>query len=458
MNESESNPNTVGVSSLGQPPNSGTERRYQAAVVLSMYVGYAYFMVLRSAPGAVVAAIRTDTGITTEEWGRILAMSTVGAVIGKFIGGFAADKLGGRTTFAIGLLGCSLGIVAFGMSATLGLFQFTFFLALMAKSFGWPAMTRIVGESFDPPEYGRVWGVLSTSSRAGAIIATLVLGGLIAVTSWQGVLIVAGGLGVLVAAGFAIVQTRASARLNEYRTAHRANDESAAALNEAEDPGHPLYNSSLPDALLQFAKSGQFWLITISLTGMTIMWDFLQLLPLFLQDTLQLSDSNAAMVSSAFPWGSLISVFAGGFLFDSMSRRNMAWIMGGLLILATGCIGTFYVMQFRTPPEGTAVGISVALLFLYGVCIAPCYYIPMSVFSIRFGGPHAGFLVALLDAIAFGFNAVFQWFGGTVADASWSNFLILLGSIAFISAVTMFAFMLGESRQHDRAAPMANPA
>jgi OPA family sugar phosphate sensor protein UhpC-like MFS transporter len=449
MNERTPHPNTL--PTLGDAAKRGNERRCQATVVMSMYVGYAYFMVLRSAPGAVVAAIRTDTGVTTEEWGRVLAMSTAGAVIGKLIGGYSADKLGGGITFAIGLLGCSLGLVAFGLSASLGLFQFTFFLALLAKSFGWPAMTRIVGQSFDPPEYGRVWGLLSTSSRAGAIIATLVLGGLIAVTSWRGVLVVAGALGILVAAVFAVVQKFASGRLTAIRSSRHTDDGSDVALSEADDPDHPLHNTSLPTALLRFAMSRQFWLITISLTGMTIMWDFLQLLPLFLQDTLQLSDSNAAMVSSAFPWGSLISVFAGGFLFDSMSRRTMAWIMGGLLMLATACIGTFYGMQFRAPPEGTAVAISVGLLFLYGVAIAPCYYIPMSIFSIRFGGPHAGFLVALLDAVAFGFNAVFQWFGGTVADTSWSNFLILLGVIAFVSAITMFAFMLGEARQYDRS-------
>ncbi len=456
MNEPQPNPNSA--PSLGEVNKHVGERRFQASVVMSMYVGYAYFMVLRSAPGAVVAAIRTDTGITTEDWGKVLAMSTAGAVIGKFIGGYSADKLGGGVTFAIGLLGCSLGLMAFGLSATLGLFQLTFFLALLAKSFGWPAMTRIVGQSFDPPEYGRVWGLLSTSSRAGAIIATVVLGGLIAVTSWRGVLVTAGAIGIVVAGVFFVVQKLASARLRSVRQSHRNEEKSDSPLSEAEDPGHPLYRTSLPVALFRFGTSLQFWLITISLTGMTIMWDFLQLLPLFLQDTLQLSDSNASIVSSAFPWGSLISVFAGGFLFDSMSRRTMAWIMGGLLFLATGCIGTFYVMQFRSPPEGTAVGISVLLLFLYGVAIAPCYYIPMSVFSIRFGGPHAGFLVALLDAIAFGFNAVFQWFGGKVADASWSNFLILLGGIAFIAAVTMFAFMLGEARQHEKANKIASPA
>jgi len=448
MNEPESN--SYSVLAPGDVTISGTDRRLQASVVMSMYVGYAYFMVLRSAPGAVVTAIRTDTGVTVEEWSRVLAVSTAGAVIGKFIGGILADTIGGGKTFTIGLLGCSLGIMAFGLSSTLAFFYTTFFMALMAKSFGWPAMTCVVGASFDSGEYGRVWGFLSTSSRFGALLATFGFGALIAVVSWQEVLLVAGGVGIGVAVLFGIVYAFARTRLAASRSSRQADITQSAVLIEAEDPSHPLFGTSLPQAVRRFALSPQFWLITISLTGMTIMWDFLQILSLFIQDTLRLSDSKAQMVAAAFPWGSLISVFASGFLFDSVSPRRMAWIMGGLLLLATGCVGTFYVMQFRSPPEGTAVGISVAILFLYGVAIAPCYYIPMSVFSIRFGGPHAGFLVALLDAIAFGFNAVFQWFGGKVADASWSNFLILLGTIAFIAAATMFAFMLGEARRYDK--------
>ena len=423
------------------------ERRHQATVVLSMYVGYAWFMVLRSAPGAVVTAIRTDIGLTKGEWGQVLAISTAGAVVGKIIGGFLADKIGGRATFAIGLIGCSWGITAFGTSVSLGVLQVTFFLALLAKSFGWPAMTRIVGATIAPSEWGRAWGILSTSSRVGAILASVGLGALIAVAPWRTVLAVVGGTGVLVAGLFAVIQKHAAAKLAGSRQQNADSPNAHAEL--AVDPLHPLYEKTVGQALWRFACSRQFWLITVSLTGMTILWDFLQILPLFLQDTLNMSDSGASVAASAFPWGSLLSVLAGGFLFDAMSGRRMAWAMGGLLFVATCCVGAFYAMQYYAPPTGTDVSLSVVILFIYGVCIAPCYYIPMSIFSIRFGGMHAGFLVALLDAIAFGGNAGFQLIGGELADRGWDQYLLLLGSVAFVSAVTMFAFMLGEAREHD---------
>ncbi len=86
------------------------------------------------------------------------------------------------------------------------------------------------------------------------------------------------------------------------------------------------------------------------------------------------------------------------------------------------------------------------LLFVFGLCIAPCYYIPMSVFSIQFGGPHAGFLVALLDALAFLVDALFYWLAGRIAKDSWAEFLTVLGAISLASAVLTFLFMLGEAK------------
>ena len=58
-------------------------RQQQAMVVMSMYVGYASFMVLRMIPTVAGTSITSDPefGVSTEDWGRILAMGTVGAVV-----------------------------------------------------------------------------------------------------------------------------------------------------------------------------------------------------------------------------------------------------------------------------------------------------------------------------------------------------------------------------------------
>lgn len=420
-------------------------RAQQVQTVAAMYVGYAMFMVLRMVPTVAGVSIREDPvlGIDTGEWGRILAMGTVGAVVGKFVGGFAADAIGGKWTFTIGLVVSLIGVAIFAASSTVWMFQASLFVALMAKSAGWPSMTKIIVNWFRPGEYGRVWGVLATSSRVGTLTATFCLGGLLAFISWQTMLLTAAAAGVIVAIYFAFgLQDRPVSRETECGA-----EESRVGPTSQDAHPHPLDDARLDQALLCFCCSGQFWLITLSLMCLTIMWDFLLMVPLYLQDTLQLSAANASMASSAFPFGSLISVLVGGYVFDKLNRRGTAWVMGLMLAMASSCILVFLLMPQFALSTKAMTWLSLFLLFNFGLCVSPCYYIPMSVFSIEFGGPRSGFLIALLDAIAFGATAAFYYFAGELAERSWSLFLGAMLAIAVCSMLATFLFMLGESKR-----------
>lgn len=451
MTESDSSPYHVGIptpntetSTAETLPIIAVDRRHQVKVVVSMYIGYAMFMVLRMIPTVAGTSITSDPdlNIDTGDWGRILAMGTVGALIGKFIGGYAADKLGGRITFSVGLLISAIGVLAFAASSTVWMFQATFFLTLLAKSSGWPSMAKIIVTSFRANEYGRVWGVLATSSRIGTLTATLLLGGLLGFISWQTMLSIAGAAGIVITVYFTVSQKAAAEKL-----AATMPQDTTQQDHGASGGIHPLHDTSLIEAITCFLCSRQFWLITGSMMGMTIMWDFLLMVPLYLRDTLNMTPSGASIAASAFPFGSLISVLVGGVIFDKLSRREMAWVMGGLLLVAAGCILTFYLMPSFDMPENALIGLSLALLFVFGLCVSPCYYIPMSVFSIEFGGPHSGFLISMIDALAFGATAAFYYYAGDAAEESWTLFLFLLLTVAVWSTLTMLFFLLGEAEK-----------
>ncbi len=167
-------------------------------------------------------------------------------------------------TFTVGLLMSAVFIGFFAASSGVLLFQLTFIFALMAKSVGWPSMAKIIGNWFPPDEYGRVWGVLSTSSRVGALAATLGLGALLAFMPWRALLVIAAAVGVVTVVCFAFV-------LKE-----RPDDQAVVTSDGPDDstrPPHPLHNTTLPAALAQFARSWQFWLIVGSLMGLTILMD-----------------------------------------------------------------------------------------------------------------------------------------------------------------------------------------
>jgi OPA family sugar phosphate sensor protein UhpC-like MFS transporter len=81
-------------------------------------------------------------------------------------------------------------------------------------------------------------------------------------------------------------------------------------------------------------------------------------------------------------------------------------------------------------------------IFLFGFSISPAYYIPMSVFSIAFGGKHSGFLIALVDVFGYTGAFLFNFFGGSIAqNQGWPTFLASLLAVAILALVTLTMFL-----------------
>jgi sugar phosphate permease len=428
--------------------------KQQVLTVLCMYVGYACFMILRNIPALAGDTLREDPslGLTMTQWGRILAVGTAGGILGKFVGGWMADKLGGKFTFTLTLLITSIAVALFAMSPNVWFLGPALFLALLAKSAAWPSMAKLIDRWFEPNQYGRVWGILATSSRVGTIIATAGLATLLAWMSWRWALAVAAGVGALTVVYCALQLKERPPEESAGDLAASSpgdstgNDVAADTAREHVEP-HPLDGTTLPEAIRRFLVSRRFWLITGSLMGLTILWDYLFFLPPYLKDTLGIPSESATMATTAFPVGSFVSVLVGGYVFDKLDRAKMATVMGSLLTIATGCILTFYLMPDWGLDKEPLAYLSLGLLFVFGLCVSPCYYLPMSVFSIEFGGIHCAFLIALLDALGFGASMVFYYFGGAMVDSGgWDLFLGVLLAISVWSVVTTYLFLRGEAR------------
>src|SRR3954447_6562144 len=96
----------AGVLDVGVASDVAGFRRRQVVVIGTMYAGYAASMVLRMIPTVAGNAIRNDPalGIDLATWGQVLAAGTCGAMAGKFLCGWAADRFGGRRTFTVALV------------------------------------------------------------------------------------------------------------------------------------------------------------------------------------------------------------------------------------------------------------------------------------------------------------------------------------------------------------------
>jgi len=429
--------------------------RQQLTILGCMYLGYGGMMVCRQTVVILSPAMMADPDLefTEVDYANIVGWGGVGAILGKFLWGPLADALGGRRTFLVALVVSAAFLIAFGITRYAALFGALTFVVWCAKSGGWPAMAKLIENWYHPRKYGRVWGVLSTSSRASVVIGTLVLGGLLRVLSWQAVAVCSGAVSVLLlflCLGF----LRNGPSDPDFLVADEADEQEPEAHVALEHKlHHPLAGTTLREGLLAFASSYRVWLICLSIMALTVLMEFLTYVPLYLQGNFDLGDdpiemaSRAATASAAFPAGSLLGVLAGGFLFDGVSRRNRRGVLGGMLVVAVLCILGLMWVPNSGLPASQGYWITLGVIFLFGLAISPAYYLPMSVFSIEFGGIHSGVLICLIDAAGFGAGTLFGFVGGRIArEYGWGYFMSLLLVVAIAAVVLMVAFLHAEYR------------
>ena len=91
------------------------------------------------------------------------------------------------------------------------------------------------------------------------------------------------------------------------------------------------------------------------------------------------------------------------------------------------------------------------LIFVFGFSISPAYYVPMSVFSVAYGGKHSGFLINLIDIFGYAGAMTFTYFGGSIVDNyGWSTLLSMLLGVTVLALVTMTSFLVLDYRAERR--------
>ncbi|MCH7702489.1 MAG: MFS transporter, partial [Planctomycetes bacterium] len=110
-------------------------------VLACMYLGYAALYMCRASVVISGPAMLDDPGLglSKSAWGAMLGWGTAGTLIGKLANGILADRLGGRRVFMLSLAFCMLATGLFSSMSSLLYFSLTYFLALFAKSAGWPS-------------------------------------------------------------------------------------------------------------------------------------------------------------------------------------------------------------------------------------------------------------------------------------------------------------------------------
>ena len=419
---------------------------WEMVLLASIYGAYTVLNICRTTVVISSPAMLDDPELELNKtmWGAILGWGTAGTLVGKLTTGVMADRFGGRKVFLISIGFCMLATAIFGMVSKVFFFSIAFFIAMLAKSAGWPSMANLIRSWYPKFWRGRIWGILSSSSMSSSLFTSLVMGSLLLVISWRWVIAsslpIAGIFVILLF--FYLKQSPTDVGLEAMPSVDGDDNENNPNAT------HHLDNASLGKALISFLKSSRFWLICISIMSLTILMAFQSFLPLYLKEMFNLSPGKAGIASSVFPLGSMFSVVIGGFIFDKLTKKRRIFVLGGMMTLATGCIVILLSLPESNIQEASLPWIALSAIMIFGLMIAPCYLIPMSVFSLDFGGKHCGVLVGIIDAAGYSASMIFEFLGGAVADQvdGWQQFLHIILNVSIIGTVTLILFLVIDHR------------
>jgi sugar phosphate permease len=419
---------------------------WEMVVLASIYGAYAVLNICRTTVVISSPAMLDDPELelTKTMWGAILGWGTAGTLVGKLTTGVMADQFGGRKVFLISIGFCMLATAIFGMVSKVFFFSIAFFIAMLAKSAGWPSMANLIRSWYPKFWRGRIWGILSSSSMSSSLFTSMVMGSLLLVISWRWV--IASSLPI---AGIFIILLFFYLKQSPTDVGFEAMPSVSGDDNENNPKTtHHLDNASLGKALISFLKSSRFWLICISIMSLTILMAFQSFLPLYLKEMFNLSPGKAGIASSVFPLGSMFSIVIGGFIFDKLTKKRRIFVLGGMMTVATGCVVILLLLPESNIQETSLLWTALSAIMVFGLMIAPCYLIPMSVFSLDFGGKHCGVLVGIIDAAGYSASMIFEFLGGAVVDQvnGWQQFLHIILNVSIIGTISLILFLIIDHR------------
>lgn len=242
--------------SESSPAENTKQGLWKTITITSLYIANFGMVMCRSAVDVVLPAMQADPKLSYNEsqLGTLLAFGSAGYFSGSMISGYTADKIGGKQMMMITVLSTVVMTAVLGWISQYWVMCGSIFLDKMVMSGTWPAMTNIVAKWFEGSTFGKLFGLLSTSSRLGAIFANLALGGIMSLgVHWRGAMFTSAAI-LHVIAMFIVFSLQNSPK-----------DVGLKEIGEEEDKiPHRMDNTTIWHALWIFAKSTRFWLLIIS--------------------------------------------------------------------------------------------------------------------------------------------------------------------------------------------------
>lgn len=312
-------------------------RSIRLRILLLLIAGTIINYIARNSLGALAPQLKTELGITTEQYSYIVGAFQLAYTIMQPIGGMLIDKIGLTAGFALFAVAWSLANMAHaGAGSWQSLAAFRGLLGI-AEAAAIPAGMKTIGEWFPDRERSVAVGWFNAGTSLGAVIAP-VLAGLVAATyGWQAAFIVTGAIGLVFAAAWYLF----------YRSPANAGYLPAGELAEIRQGQRPVPTGTT--TLRAIAVTPRFWAIAVPRFLAEPAWQtFSFWIPLYLAKERGMDITEIAL----FAWVPFLMADAGGILGGYLAPWLQSWrkfsleesriagiALGAVLMIAPGCVG-----------------------------------------------------------------------------------------------------------------------
>jgi OPA family glycerol-3-phosphate transporter-like MFS transporter len=425
-------------------PKQGISLRFfwQCLTVALLVVGYAGYYLCRSNLSVTLPMVQAelashgmDPAIARLRLGSIASFGVLAYALSKFASGSAADFLGGRRNFLIGMAGAVLFTLGFAASGgSIPVMGLMWIGNRAIQAMGWAGMVKIASRWFSRKAYGTVMAVVSLSYLFGDAAARQFMAILIAKGfGWREVFYVAAGTlaSIWIVTFFLLKETPVD-----------------IGESEPEINPHNLYGQAgekpVPAGLFALLRpmlsSSSFRLACVLSLGLTLVRETFNLwTPSYFTQALGLTAADAAARSALFPFFGGISVLAVGILSDRLGGASRA------LIMFSGLVGSGAVLMWlATGDFTTRTGLPVVLVALIAFLLIGPYSFLAGAVAMDFGGRQgSGTASGVIDGVGY-LGGVLA--GDSVARLSaafgWSGAFIALGAVCFLSSIAALRYTL----------------
>lgn len=403
--------------------------RFRWSIILLLFCINIVNYIDRSAISFAVHLIQEQFGLSASQIGLILGAFGVGYALTTFVGGFLADRFGGRLIFAVAVVVWSLSIGWAG-AATGFVMLYCARLALgLAEGPTFPAHARIVERWLPPHERATAVAVALIAIPIALAVGAPLVSTLVDAAGWRVMFFILAGLG-LVWLPFWLVFARDFPRQSRF-------------VNEAE---RDLINGGDDEASqVRAGPSRADWRVLLTTPSLLsgywsyfvfgyLLFFMMTWLPEFLRTTYHLDLTQTGWVA-ALPWAvSAIVLYAVGRLSDSLLRRTGSHRIArsvpmavSHLIVAVAILPLAYVDDITVTVACLTVAISAAL------GANPVFYAVITDVAPKSAGTCMGIMnsgLALAGFLAPVVTGLALQATGTFFSAFWLIALLALSSVA----------------------------